>query len=41
VNKNWPSDSRVGYIVHSNLARLIKTDLGFEEKLEKIEVSFE
>jgi hypothetical protein len=32
VNKNWPSDSRVGCIVPSNLARLIQTNLGFEEK---------
>jgi hypothetical protein len=41
VSKNWPSDSRVGCILTFNLAKLIQTNLGFEEKLEKFEGSFE
>jgi hypothetical protein len=41
VNKKWPSDLRDGCKLHSNLAKLIQTYLGFEEEFKKIEVSFE
>ncbi len=41
MSKNWPSDSRVGCILPFNLTELIQTNLGFEEKLEKFEGSFE
>jgi hypothetical protein len=41
VNKKWPSDLRDGCKLHSNLAKLIQTYLGFEEELKKIEGSFE
>jgi hypothetical protein len=35
VNKKWPSDLRDGCKLHSNLAKLIQTYLGFEEELKK------
>ncbi len=41
VNKNWPSDPKVGCKPPSNLVELIQTNLGFEEELEKFEGSFE
>jgi hypothetical protein len=41
VNKNGPSDPKVGCKSPSNLVELIQTNLGFEEELEKFEGSFE
>ncbi len=41
MSKNWPSDLRNGYKPPSNLVELIQIDLGFEEKLEEFEGSFE
>jgi hypothetical protein len=41
VNKNWPSDPRDECKPSSNLIKLIQTNLGFEEELEKFEGSFE
>ncbi len=41
VNKNWPSDPKVGCKPPFNLVELIQTNLGFEEELERFEGSFE
>ncbi len=41
MSKNWPSDSKVGYKLPSNLVELIQIDLSFKKELDKFEDSFE
>jgi len=41
VSKNLPNDPRNGCKLPSNLVEFIQIDLGFEEKLEEFESSFE
>jgi len=41
VSKNLPNDSRDGCKLPSNLVEFIQIDLGYEDKLEEFESSFE